>query len=309
MTKSSLDRRNDSRSVDPSQWATEILACACEEVNVDPTGARLIKFTNNAVFALATAPIVVRIAGSTVVRERVRKVVGVARWLAEHDMPAVRLINDFPQPLHVNEVAVTFWHRVDSPDATCQPDGRDLGRILRKFHSLNPPDMELPVWNPLKGIRQRIDQQEILTGYDYRYLLRICDEVEEDLSRVEYFMPHGPIHGDGFAGNLISGPDGVVICDFDSTALGPREWDLTPLAVGRLRFRYPVNYHEQLVSEYGVDIMAWPYFPVLRRLRELQLVTSVLPVLSANPNLYDQWHHRFTSFRDNDTCAVWTPYK
>lgn len=61
-------------------------------MGLDPTGAQLIKFTNNAVFTLASAPVVVRIPRSQSVGARVNKVIAVARWLAEHDMPSVRLL-------------------------------------------------------------------------------------------------------------------------------------------------------------------------------------------------------------------------
>jgi hypothetical protein len=54
-----------------------------------------------------------------------------------------------------------------------------------------------------------------------------------------------------------------VICDFDSTSTGPREWDLTPAAVGKLRFNYPVDTDGQLASAYGFDVITWNGFPVL----------------------------------------------
>jgi hypothetical protein len=47
---------------------------------------------------------------------------------------------------------------------------------------------------------------------------------------------------------------------------------------------------------------------VLRRLRELQLVTSVLPVLDANPALRPQWRLRLDSLRDGDDGVRWSPY-
>ncbi|MEV7970837.1 hypothetical protein AB0O34_33325, partial [Sphaerisporangium sp. NPDC088356] len=57
-------------TVDPSGGLTRenlrsLLAAVCAETGLDPTHAELIKFTNNAVFRLRTAPVVVRIAGST----------------------------------------------------------------------------------------------------------------------------------------------------------------------------------------------------------------------------------------------------
>ncbi|MFX0574633.1 phosphotransferase [Nocardia nepalensis] len=292
-----------------TEWAAKILSDACATLGLDCSGAKLIKFTNNAVWSLASASVVVRIPGSAAVRDRVPKVVAVARWLADYNMPSARLIEEFPQPLRLDQHEVTFWHKV-SPSATAAPpNGHDLGRILRRYHALPDPAFELPPWQPLSGIRQRIAEQDVLEPRDQHFLENKCDETEELLARIDFQLPSGPIHGDGFAGNLIPGPLGPVICDFDSAAYGPREWDLAPVALGNIRFQYATNYHQQLVEEYGFDITRWRHFPVLRQLRELQLVTSVLPVLRTNPTLTEEWQNRFRSFRDGDTQTKWSPYR
>lgn len=284
-----------------------ILSSACEEVGLDPRGARLIKYTNNAVWELAADPVIVRIAGLSVA-ERVRKVVDVARWLAHHDMPSVRLVAELPQPLTIAGRPVTFWHKVTGPAAAPAPTGFDLGRILRRFHELPAPEFRLPQWDQIGGIRRRIEEQDVLTHSDANFLTQRCDEITAELQLIEPFLPPGPIHGDGFVGNLISGSTGPVICDFDSVALGPREWDLTPAAVGTLRFDYPTDSHAQLVTTYGADVTTWPHFRILRDLRELQLVTSVLRTLPENPSLMPQWRRRFTSFRDQNRTIRWTTY-
>jgi Ser/Thr protein kinase RdoA (MazF antagonist) len=51
------------------------------------------------------------------------------------------------------------------------------------------------------------------------------------LSRVGRGLPWGAIHGDAHTGNLLAAPDGrAILCDLDSVAKGPREWDLVPAA-------------------------------------------------------------------------------
>lgn len=289
-----------------SDWPHRVLNLACKQVGLDASGARLIKFTNNAVFELQAAPAVVRIAGSASIGERAHKVVAVAGWLAEHQMPAVRLLEGLDQPLSVASHQVTFWHRVSQTPDT--PSGHDLGRILRQFHTLPSPPFDLPRWEPLKGIRSRIDVETFLPTEDHAFLESKCDELEAALGKISYILPAGPIHGDSFMGNLIPGPQGSVICDFDSAAYGPREWDLTPVAVGKLRFDYPDDFHSQFAATYGADVLHWPHFDVLRELRELQLVTSVLPVLGSNPKLHSQWAYRFKSFKEGDLSAVWSTY-
>lgn len=292
--------------IDDVDWPYEVLASTCERIGADPAGARLIKFTNNAVFALASDPYVIRIAGSDAVASRAGKVVSVAAWLSGHDMPTVRLVDGVAQPLDVDGHAVTVWHQV--PDVGPSPTGYDLGRIARRFHALPDALDGLPVWDQLGSVRTRLAGQDVLTDDERQYLIDVTDEIEVDLADVDFLLEQGPIHGDVFAGNLIAGPAGPVLCDFDSTCTGPREWDLTPAAVGRLRFRYPVDYHGQLAEGYGVDILDWSGFPVFRRVRELQLVTSVLPVLRSSPRIQEQWRYRFETFRAGDMDAVWTTY-
>lgn len=288
-------------------WPYRVLAEVCARIGADATEATLIKFTNNAVFALPSSAVVVRIAGSPAVARSARKVVDVAMWLASRDMPTVRLATDLPQPLDVNGHLVSLWKLV--PDTGDQPTGHDLGIILRRFHALSDAPPDLPAWDTLGAIRRRLEVAETLTREEHAFLTETADAIGSDLHDVEYVLEPGPIHGDPFVGNLIPGPDGPILCDFDSTSFGPREWDLVPAAVGRLRFRYPVDYHGQLAESYGFNILEWSGFTVLRRLRELQLVCSVLPVLATNTSIRTQWRYRFDTFRSGDDGARWTTYR
>jgi hypothetical protein len=103
-----------------------VLAAVCEEVGLDPNNAQLIKFTNNAVFRLCGEPVVVRIAGSATMRARVPKVVSVAGWIAEHNLPGVRLLPGIEQPVRAGDHVATLWRFV--PSTGPAPDGTDLGR-------------------------------------------------------------------------------------------------------------------------------------------------------------------------------------
>lgn len=276
-------------------------------VGLDPRGAELIKFTNNAVFRLPCSHAVVRIAGSPAIEARVPKIIQVARWLAEHDAPAVRLWPQLAQPITVQGRLATVWELV--PAIGPAPTGHDLGRLLRLWHKLPAPDWDLPPWNPFPAIRRRLADPTPLREDERRFLLRRCDEIESELAEVRFALIPGPIWGDAFLGNLIPGPNGPTACDFDGSAHGPREWDLTPVAVGALRFRYPGDDQRALGVTYGFDVTNWEGFPVLRRVRELQLVTSVIPVLEVNPGLGAQWRHRFETFRSGAAGAKWSPYR
>jgi hypothetical protein len=118
----------------------------------------------------------------------------------------------------------------------------------------------------------------------------------------------GVVHGDAHTGNLIRTIDGtVVICDFDNTCIAPREWDLVPAACGAIRFDAPTR-HRDVVTVHGDDVTRFPTWPVLRTARELQMVTSVVPVLAGNARVAAQFRHRLRSIRDGDDTATWQPY-
>lgn len=282
-----------------------VLANLCATYALDPADARLIKFTNSAVFDLPRAGVVVKVAGSRLVTERIPKVITVARWLEAHDFPAVRLLSGVDQPVYSRGHAATVWRRV-APGGP-EPTGRDLARLIRWFHRL-PPPTDLPAWDPMGGIRQRLAESTGLGADEIDFLTHRCDQLDAQLARIAPALEPGPIHGDAFLGNLIPHERGAVLCDFDSTSVGPREWDLTPVAVGSLRFDYAVDPHESFAAAYGFDVTSWEGFPVLRQLRELQLVTSVVPVLASNPPIREQFEHRLASFRAGDDSR-WQPYE
>jgi hypothetical protein len=289
----------------PEQRLHAVLARVQATTGIDVSDAQLIKFTNNAVFRLPAAGVVARIAASTTMADRVDKVIHVARWLQNGGVPAVKLLSG-NQPLIIDNLKVTLWHEVPISDS--QLTGADLGAILQQWHALAPPQASLPPWKPVDEIRSRLDEPDGVDVHDLAYMRTECDRLEEALAGLAWELPPGPIHGDAFMGNLIAGVEGPAICDFDSSCDGPREWDLVPVAVGKLRFDYPGDDYGTLIGQYGFDVIAWPGFPVLRRLRELKLVTSLVPVLASRPVLQPEWRRRLESYRNKDEEARWSTY-
>jgi Phosphotransferase enzyme family len=298
------DAGDDAGHLRPSRLDA-VLRELCGQCRLDCSDARLVKFTNSAVFDLPRAGVVAKIAGSRLVSDRIPKVMRAARWLEHHDFPAVRLVETVDQPVHAAGHAATLWHRVaaDGPD----PTGGDLGVLIRRFHALPPPD-GLPTWDPLDAIRRRLAEADGIAEHEVDFLAGRCDELAARLVEVTPEREPGPIHGDAFVGNLIAQQPGPVLCDFDSTSVGLREWDLTPVAVGSLRFDYATDPQPAFAAAYGHDVTRWPGFPVLRAVRELELVTSVVPVLRSNPRVRPQFEHRLASLMAGDRTR-WQPYE
>ncbi len=291
----------------PSADVARALATVCAEAGLDHRDATSLRCVTNAVFRLAHHPVVVRISLVPALQHRAGTVAVVGRWLADHGVPAVRLLDGIEQPVRVGGYVATLWHEV--PHTGPAPTGADLARLLRALHALPPPRLPLPEWEPLGAVRARLDDADGVDPADRAILDRRFHEVQAALAGLAYELPFGPIHGDAHLGNLIPGPDGPVLCDFDSTCYGPREWDLLTLAVGRLRFGYPPQDYRGLVDGYGFDVTRWAGFDVLRQARELKLVTVALPLLRSNPEVRAQFAVRMQTFRDGRQATRWAPFR
>ncbi|OLT40705.1 aminoglycoside phosphotransferase [Saccharomonospora sp. CUA-673] len=287
----------------------------------DPRGATLLRFTNNAVYALGDREVVVRIVGTPALRHRVDKVVQVARHLERHGVPAVRLVSDVEQPVRVGDYLATVWHRV--PDTGRRAGAAELAALLRSMHATGLDGAsdgasdgtgvdglgELTPWEPLDDVRVRLDAAgPELAPADRAFLLDRCDELDALVAELDFPLASTLAHGDAHAGNVIVGPDGPVLCDFDSACVGPPEWDLTPVAVGCLRFGDPPSWHGELAEGYGFDVTAWEGFDVLRAVRELKLATSVLPIAGRDEAVRAELGRRIADLRSADTHQQWIRY-
>jgi aminoglycoside phosphotransferase (APT) family kinase protein len=283
-----------------------VLARLCATVGLRPDDARLIKMTNNAVFHLPRDGVVVRIATTSRLFHRVDKVIAVARWLARTEVPAVELDGRFDQPLRAAGTLATVWRHV--PPAKPRPDARSLAGVIRRWHAIVGPPLWLPRWNPVADARLRLSDAAGLDDADHAYLSERYDALEAELVELDPVLPAGVIHGDAHTGNLVRTARGaVVIVDFDNTCIGPREWDLVPVAYGAARFGRR-DWQQEFVEVYGYDVTRSPSWPVLRTVRELQMVASVVPVLASNPGVAAEFRHRLDTIRRGDHQARWQRY-
>jgi hypothetical protein len=112
---------------------------ACARAGLSSDRAELLRLGENAIYALAGVPVVVRIARSADRLPRVRRELCVARWLAAGDVPAVRVYEQIDQPLLVDDHPVSFWHMVTGGQPV--PTHVDSGSLAREL----PRARRLPV--------------------------------------------------------------------------------------------------------------------------------------------------------------------
>jgi hypothetical protein len=272
---------------------------------LDTTGAEVLRLTANAVFRLPSAQVVVRISAPLSRFAQVRRTVQVARWLGQISYPAVRLHSDQAQPIVYGDYLATFWDYL--PPRPGQPPLDGLAWLLRQLHGLTAP-FPLPRWDPIADARHSLAGGNALGDADRAFLEHWCDELDGELALLVPALPGGVIHGDAWQGNLLMGSVTPVLCDLDQVSIGPREWDLIPTIVNALRFGCPPGPGRRFLDAYGFDVTAWHGFPVLRKVRELVMLTGVVPVLSSSPTIAHEFARRMDGLR-NGRDERWIPYR
>jgi hypothetical protein len=282
------------------------LGAFADRLGVDAGDAKTLHMANNAVYALPGAGVVLRITRSNKLHDRVRKGARLGRWFAEVDAPTIRLAPYPDQPLAYEDLLATVWDYV--PPSTDAPDADDLGQVLREFHSLPAPTFDLPRWDPVGTARKRIADAEALDANDRRMLLDWCDRLEPEIHALVNASLGTLVHGDAHVGNLLRRPDSrVVLCDFDSTCLGPAGVDLAAVAAAEIWFG-STGEHQRLATSYGHDITTDPAWPILRQARELTFVVGGVPLMASTPGVAEEFRLRLDSVMAQDTSTTWTPY-
>jgi hypothetical protein len=89
-------------------------------------------------------------------------------------------------------------------------------------------------------------------------------------------------------------------------AVGPREWDLLPSAIGVERYGRPEEQYREFAGTYGFDVRAWAGYPVLREIRELTMTTWIMQNVGESPATAAEFAVRVASLRERDFERAWT---
>jgi len=286
-----------------SSAAAPVLAEACAQAGLDSNGAELLRIGENAIYQLATAPVVVRISRSADRMSRVKKELCIARWLDAADVPTVRVQEDIGQPLLADGHPVSFWHEVTGGDP--QPTHVDLANLLARFHSLPDCPCDLPAFDPIGPSTARITKAADITSADRDFLLARCADLTVQYQDLAFALPTGPIHGDAHTRNLLTDHRQVVLSDFETAAIGPREWDLMPTAIAVDRYGLPEQRYQEFARAYGFDVRQWPGYPVLREVRTLTMTTWIMQNIGESEAAAKEFALRVDSLRERDFERAW----
>src|SRR6266571_3871892 len=122
---------------------------------------------------------------------------------------------------------------------------------------------------------------------------------------VRFARSQGPIHGDAHTRNLLTDHGQVVLLDFESAAIGPREWDLLPTAIARERYGLAEKQYQEFATAYGFDVRSWPGYPVLREIRQLTMTTWIMQNIGESPAAAAEFALRVASLKERDFERAW----
>jgi phosphotransferase family enzyme len=186
--------------------ARRALEAACAAAGLDAGGAELLRLGENAVYRLASAPLVARVARTLDYLPDVETEVAAARWLETMGFPVVRLRGPAVQPVVADGRVATFWELLNDRDE--YGTVAELAVLLRWLHGLVPPGtLVMPELRPFGRVAERIDQAGLGLG-DKQFLGERLAELRERYAGLEFALPAGPVHGDASIGNIFPAPGG-----------------------------------------------------------------------------------------------------
>lgn len=285
-----------------------VLEEACRSVGLDPNGAILARLGENAMYRLRDESVMVRIGRS---EKAARKEAHVAQWLASHEFCAVRSAGHWNQPVIVDGLPVTFWEFIHED---MQPvTSADLGRTLRQLHSLpKPTSFQLPSFSPMPKVEERVRRlpEWLLSSADADFLRLRHREISTEFANLDFALPPGPVHGDAHAGNLMRSANGTIkLIDFEDFCHGPREWDIAVEAVRHQALGWvSESDYRSYVAEYGVDVIDWPGYPVVRAARELNMTTWLAQRLGQKEEIDVEVRRRISDLREDQSARHWRTF-
>lgn len=283
-----------------------------------PTGARLLRHFANAVYLLNHAPVVARVGYGPLAVTKATTAITVTRWLQERDFPATApadLPSGVEQPL-ISETAgqrvvTTFWHYYPQPADTDWPDTGTLGRIAATLHELPAPPVALSEYQPLRTLATTVQDPSArlaMTHDDYAWLVDRIDMLRAAFENLDFPLGRGLIHADMYTGNLlwnaVDGRHPVVLGDWDSVCIGPREIDLIP-TYAEPRFGVDPATVDTFASAYGQDLRNWAGYDILYDIRELSTLTALVRLAPGDDRLKVELTHRLRLLQQGDRGTPW----
>ncbi|ARF56069.1 aminoglycoside phosphotransferase family protein [Streptomyces gilvosporeus] len=290
-----------------SAGAARVMAAACQAAGLDERGAELIRFGENGLFRLASAPVIVRVARGEEWLPKARTEVAVSRWLTGEGFPAARLVEGLEQPFLIDGHPVTFWHLILEGDRKATYG--ELGGMLRDLHALTVPEgLELPSFDPFDKQDLRLERA-VIPEDDKVFLRKRWWELRDKYNELRFETPKGPVHGDAHVQNLMVDDQGqVILIDFEAFCFDHPEWDLMVTAVEHHSLGWQTSeQYADFVGAYGRDLYDWPGYETMRGLQEFGMTTWLMQNVQEDEVTAAEYRRRIAGLRNDDGPRDWRP--
>jgi aminoglycoside phosphotransferase (APT) family kinase protein len=285
-----------------------VLEKACDAVGLDASDAVLLRLGENAIYRLARAPVVVRIARTMNYWGDACKEVAVAKWLAAHRVPAVTVAGPVEQPVEAAGHPVTFWRYIDGRVAA-RHEISVLGTLLRQLHALpEPTGFRLPALDILGRVEERVDAASVPTS-DKTFLLHRLSELRAQLATLRWRLAPTVVHGDAHDHNVMIEDGHPLLIDFERFAWGQPEWDLAVTATEYLTGGWwTAEEYATFADAYGFDVTEWDGFSVVLAVNELKMTTWIMQNIDESPEIAEEYATRMHTLRTGRVDRPWRPY-
>ncbi|MFD4441944.1 phosphotransferase enzyme family protein [Nocardia sp. NPDC058519] len=265
-----------------------------------------IKVAENGIYRLADQQVVVRVARIGQAEAASRELM-VARWLQANGVAAVEPAGSRADFVDVDGRPVTFWRELGPHRPGTE---QEIATALRTLHGLSAPEFLSEV-QPFVRLDERIDAGSTLTPGDRQWLRDQLSELRAGWKELAPGQPRGPIHGDAWAGNVVTTEAGVTtFLDLERASIGPPEWDLTSTAIKHSSFGWiPEQRYESFWRAYGYDVTTWPGFALLRDIRELRMTCMAVQSAGSKPEHAAQALHRLDCLRGRVGPRPWSSWE
>jgi Phosphotransferase enzyme family len=204
-------------------------------------------------------------------------------------------------------ISVTAWERIE--DTGGRIDWSDVGGMVRLVHGLDAD--ALPDGVPLP-------HPSALPWWDFDALVAragsALDEQARDglLATVERHRGWDQLdelvvcHGDVHPGNVLAGPDGPVLLDWDLLCRAPAGWDHAPLLTWHDRWGGDAAIYDEFATGYGRSFVD---DPAAVAFAELRLVAATLMRVLASiddPRARPEAERRLRYWRGERDAPPWT---
>ena len=230
-----------SRTSERRRRAREAALGVAAELGICAQQAVILEDWNNTIVWLAPAPIVAKV-GTSHFRDAqlksLERELAVAAHLVARGAPVVRPMRGVPPgPHYWHELTLTLWQYTE-PVAGAALAPAEMAAAIKVVHeTLTDFEGELPFFMLELDEARRLLQPHrspALEPADRRFLLGVVSELQAVLAALG--MPCRSLHGSPHDANWLLSPDGPLLLDFETSCIGPIEWDLAAFGDDALAF-------------------------------------------------------------------------